>query len=155
MTSAPVLALPYFTKTFVVETNGSGGGIGAVFMQESHPIAYLSKALFPKHQALSTYEKEFIAVVLAVEKWRPYLLGIHFIIKTDHFSSKYLMEQKITSVFQCKWLSKLMGYDYEVCYKKGKQNVVANGLSKVLEAQLLAISISSIHATLLDSVKQS
>ena len=68
-------------------------------MQEAHPIAYLSKALSPKHQALSTYEKEFMAVVLTVEKWRPYLLERHFVIKTDHFSLKYLLEQKITSAF--------------------------------------------------------
>jgi len=73
-----------------------------------------------------------MTVVLAVEKWRPYLLDRHFVIKTDHFSLKYLIEQKITSAFQRKWLSKLMGYDYEDCYKKGKENVVVNGLSRVL-----------------------
>ena len=67
-------------------------GFRAVLMQESHPIAYLSKALSPRHQALSAYEKEFMAVVKAVEKWRPYLLGKHFIIKIDNFSLKYLME---------------------------------------------------------------
>ena len=55
-------------------------------------MAYLSKALSPKHEALSTYEKEFLAVVMAVEKWRPYLLGRHFIIKTDRYSLKYLIE---------------------------------------------------------------
>ena len=71
MVSTPVLALPNFSKSFVVETDASGGGIGAVLMQDAHPIAYLSKALSPKHQQLSTYEKEFLAVVMAVEKWRP------------------------------------------------------------------------------------
>ena len=128
---APVLALSDFTKTFVVEVDASGGGIGAVLMQDSHPLAYMSKALSPKHQAMSTYEKEFMTVVLAAEKWRPYLLGRHFVIKTDHYSLKYLMEQKITTTFQSKWLSKLMGYDYEVSYKKGKENVVANGLFRM------------------------
>ena len=88
MTSAPVLALPNFSKTFVIEADASGLGIGAVLMQEEHPIAYLSKALSSRHQCLSTYEKEVMAVVLAVEKWSPYLLGRHFIIKTDHFSLK-------------------------------------------------------------------
>ena len=69
MVAAPVLSLPDFTKPFVIETDASGEGIRAVLMQEGHPIAYLSKAITPKLQALSTYEKEFMAVVLAVEKW--------------------------------------------------------------------------------------
>ena len=105
--------------------------MGQYFVQEGHPIAYLSKALAPKHQGLSTYKKEFMAVVLAVEKWRPYLLGRHFIIRPDHFSLKYFMEQKITSSFQSKWLGKLIGYDYEICYKKGEDNMVADGLSRI------------------------
>jgi len=155
MLTAPVLALPDFTKTFVVETDAAGEGIGAVLMQDSHPIAYLSKALSPKHQALSTYEKEFMAVVLAVEKWRPYLLGRHFIIKTDHFSLKYLLEQKVTTAFQSKWLSKLMGYDYEICYKKGKENTAADSLSRLPAAQLLTLSFSSVHTSLLEEVKVS
>jgi len=124
-------------------------------MQESHPIAYLRKALSPKHQALYIYEKEFMTMVLVVEKWRPYLLGRHFVIKTDLFSLKYLMEQKIAIAFQGKWLSKLMGFDYEICYRKGKENVVADGLSRVTAAQLLALTVSEVNSELLDQVKQS
>ena len=99
MVSAPILALPNFSLLFIMETDASGIGIGAVLMQQGHPIAYLSKSLAPKHQHLSAYEKEFLAMVLAVEKWRPYLLGKHFIIKTDHFSLKYLVQQKIITPF--------------------------------------------------------
>jgi len=96
-----------------------------------------------------------MAVVLAVEKWRPYLLGRHFIIKTDHFSLKYLLEQKFTTVFQSKWLPKLMGYDYEILYRQDKENVVADGLSRLYGAQLLALALSTIISELLASIKES
>ncbi|KAH9762794.1 hypothetical protein KPL70_000939 [Citrus sinensis] len=62
---------------------------------EGRPISYLSKALSPKNLGLSAYEKEMLAVVFAVQKWRPYLLGKHFKVITDHFSLKYMLEQPL------------------------------------------------------------
>ncbi|GJZ49966.1 transposon ty3-I gag-pol polyprotein [Tanacetum coccineum] len=131
MSQASVLALPDFNKPFTVETDASGMGIRAVLQQGGHPIAYLNKSLSPKHQALSTYEKEFYAVLMALEKWRRYLLDRHFNIKTDHFSLKYLLDQRFTTPFQAKWLPKLLGYDYEISYKKGSENHVADALSRI------------------------
>jgi hypothetical protein len=65
------LALPNFNETFEVETDACDYGVGAVLMQKGHPIAFLSKALGPKNRGLSTYEKECLAILMAVEKWRP------------------------------------------------------------------------------------
>lgn len=100
----PVLALPDFSKQFVIECDASGTGIGAILSQEGHLIAYLSKALAPRHQALSVYDKEMLALVYAVQQWRPYLLGNHFKIFTDHRTIQYFLEQKITTPTQQKWL---------------------------------------------------
>lgn len=108
--SAPVLALPNFSKTFVVETDASNTGIRTVLMQDNHPVCYISRALGPRHQGLSVYEKELLAVVHSVQTWNPYLAHSKFIIRTDQKSLKFLLEQKIIIPFQHMWLSKLMGY---------------------------------------------
>jgi hypothetical protein len=73
LVTAPVLALPNLQKPLLIETDASNKGIGAVIQQDGHPMAYVSKALGPKNQALSTYEKECLAILLAVEHWRQYL----------------------------------------------------------------------------------
>lgn len=62
LSTTPVLALPDFTKTFVIETDTSKKGVGAVLLQDGHPLAYISRALGPKNQMLSTYEKECLAI---------------------------------------------------------------------------------------------
>lgn len=81
--SAPVLALPDFTKTFVIETDTSDKGVGTVLMEEGHPLAFISKALGPRNQAFSTYEKEALAIMIVVDHWRQYLHHGEFVIRTD------------------------------------------------------------------------
>ena len=99
-------------------------------MQKHQPIAFHSQVLKGTALALSTYEKEFLALISVVRKWRPYLVGRPFIIKTDQQSLKYLLHQRIGTPLQQKWLSKLMGYAFVVEYKKGSENVVADALSR-------------------------
>jgi hypothetical protein len=88
--TAPVLALPDFSKTFCIETDACKNGVGVVLLQEGHPLAFISKALGPKTQGLSTYEKEYLAILVAVEQWRPYLLHAKFVIFTDQKSLVHL-----------------------------------------------------------------
>ncbi|BBN67650.1 hypothetical protein Prudu_144S000300 [Prunus dulcis] len=140
MTKAPVLALPDFNKLFIVECDASGSRIGGVLMQEKRPIAFFSHALQGKTLFLSTYEKEMMALVFAVQKWRPYLLGRKFVVRTDQRSLRHLWEQKITTTAQEKWLVKFMGYDFTIEYKKGKENLVADALSRRNASGVAAIS---------------
>ena len=77
-------------------------------MQEQRSIAYFNTVLKGKRLLLSTYEKELMALVLAVKKWQPYFLGRHFVVRTDQCSLKYLWEQRIMTEPQQKWLLKLM-----------------------------------------------
>jgi hypothetical protein len=94
MSSPPLLSLPNFTKAFTLETDACASGIGAVLMQEGHPLAFFSKCLGPKNSAMSIYEKEGLAILEALKKWRHYFLGNKVIIKTDQRSLQYLGSQK-------------------------------------------------------------
>ncbi|KAK8934390.1 hypothetical protein KSP39_PZI015066 [Platanthera zijinensis] len=149
MTSTPVLALPDFTKEFVLETDASEVGIGAVLMQEGRPLAFYSKALAPRTLGLSTYEKEMLAIIHAVAVWRPYLLGRHFTIRTDHQSLKHFLDQRISSPLQQKWVTKLLSYDYEISYRSDKENVVADALSRLPEN-----TVAHISGPLVDSLDE-
>jgi hypothetical protein len=142
VSSAPVLAMPDFSKMFVVECDASSTGFGAVLVQEGHPVAFFSRPIAPRHRALAAYERELIGLVQAVRHWRPYLWGRHFIVKTDHFSLKYLLDQRLATIPQHHWVGKLLGFDFEVEYRSGATNTVADALSRrdTEEGALLAIS---------------
>jgi hypothetical protein len=95
MMSAPVLALSDFTKPFVIECDTSTYGFGAVLVQDGHPIAFYSRPVAPRHRSLAAYERELIGLVQVVRHWRPYLWGRCFTVKTDHYSLKYLLDQRV------------------------------------------------------------
>ncbi|KAL9450635.1 hypothetical protein AB3S75_012375 [Citrus x aurantiifolia] len=131
MVAAPVLHLPDFELEFVIETDASNIGIGAVLMQRGHPISYFSQKLGPRLRVASTYIKELHAIVAAVQKWRQYLLGRFFIIRTDHKSIKELFHQVIQTPEQQAYVRKLLGFHFRIEYKPGSSNKVADALSRV------------------------
>jgi hypothetical protein len=127
----------------VIETDASDVGFGAVLMQYGHPISYLSKPMSGRNIALSTYEKECMAVLLVVEKWRSYLQHQQFIIKTDHRSLLFLTEQKASTKPQQKALLKLMDLNFKIQYKKGSTNSVEDALSRYTDSPVATIQAIS------------
>lgn len=142
MSNTPVLALPNFQLPFTLETDACAYGLGAVLSQQGHPIAYYSKTLGPVNQKLSIYEKEFLAIMMAVDKWRCYLQRGPFIIKTDHKSLCHLDDQILGTELQQKAMTKLMGLQYSFQYKRGVDNIVADALSRMpSSSQFCALSV--------------
>jgi hypothetical protein len=142
MVNTPVLALPDFDRSFSIETDACDTGIGAVLVQDGHPVAYFSKALGVRNQQLSTYEKEFLAVMMAVDKWRAYLQRGPFVILTDHKSLCNLEDQQLDTEVQRRAMSKLVGMQFRFQYKKGAENGAADALSRV--GHLLSANAMSI-----------
>lgn len=141
LVSPSLLQLPDFTKRFIIDCDASGVGFGAVLHQGAGPIAFFSRAVAPHHAKLAAYERELIGLVKAVRHWRPYVWGRSFTIRTNHYSLKFLLDQRLSTIPQHTWVSKLFGYDFEVEFRPGKHNGAADALSRREEsAELHAIS---------------
>lgn len=130
LTQAPILALPNFSKSFEIECDASNVGIGAVLMQEGHPIAYFSEKLKGAALNYSTYDKELYALVRALQTWQHYLLPKEFVIHSDHESLKHLKGQGKLNKRHAKWVEFLEQFPYVIKHKKGKANVAADALSR-------------------------
>jgi hypothetical protein len=100
-----------------------------ILSQKGQPIAYLSNALGPSKRAWSIYSKEMLAIMEVIKTWRPYLLGQKFQIRTNQNSLKFLLEQCIVTPEQQKWVSKLVGFEYEIVYRLGRSDIVADAMS--------------------------
>jgi hypothetical protein len=130
LTHAPLLQLPDFGKTFELECDASGIGIGGVLLQEGKPIAYFSKKLSEPSLNYSTYDKELYALVRVLETWQHYLCPKEFVIHSDHESLKHIRGQAKLNKRYTKWVEFIETFPYIIKHKKGKKNVIAIALSR-------------------------
>jgi hypothetical protein len=126
----------------VVETDACDVGIGAILSQKGHSLAFVSRSLGPRHKGLFVYEKEYLAILLVVQLWRPYLQIAAFMIRTGHKSLVHLTDQRLDTVWQQKAFTKMMGLKYTVVYKKGALNGASNALlhKPVRSSELYSVS---------------
>ena len=137
LTSDPILRLPDPEKPFVLRTDASDYGIGAVLMQEHEgklfPICYASKKLSDTELNYSTIEKECLAVVWGIKRFHMYLYGVRFVPQTDHEPLKYMNSAKFTNNRVMRWAMFSQSYNMKVEAIKGSDNVGADYLSRALE----------------------
>jgi hypothetical protein len=99
-------------------------------MQGGHPIVFERRKLNVSERLYPIYDKEMLGIMHALTKFREYLVGNKFVVKTDHNSLKYFLDQKDLSERQQKWVPKIQAFDFNIEYVKGKRNVVADALSR-------------------------
>ena len=126
---------PDLSQSFVLQTDASERGIGAVLSQygpdgEEHPVAYYSRKLLPREERYAAVEKECLAIKLGVHAFRVYLLGKPFIIQTDHRSLEWFHRLKENNSRLTRWSLALQPYCFIVEHRKGKDNCNADGLSR-------------------------
>ncbi|CAL9132715.1 unnamed protein product, partial [Musa textilis] len=126
----PILALPDFDKVFEVECDASGVGIGAVLVQAQKPLAYFSEKLTDSKKNYSTYDKEFYAIIRALDHWSHYLRPKQFVLHSDHEALKFISGQRKLNSRHAKWVEFLQSFSFVSKYKPGHINVVADALSR-------------------------
>jgi hypothetical protein len=129
LTHASLLQLPDFNKTFELECDASGIGLGGVLLQEGKPVAYFSEKLSGPILNYSTYDKELYALVRTLETWQHYLWPKEFVIHSDHESLKHLCSQGKLNRRHAKWVQFIESFPYVIKHKKGKENIIADALS--------------------------
>ena len=137
LTSSPILRLPVSQegKPFVLRTDASDIGLGAVLLQDFEgegrlPIAYASKKLLPRERNYSVIEKECLGIIWGVEKFRKYLYGVEFLLETDHKPLSYMLTAKVLNPRIMRWAMKLQPYRFRIVAIRGRDNLGADYLSR-------------------------
>ncbi|GJQ93539.1 putative reverse transcriptase domain-containing protein [Tanacetum coccineum] len=136
---APILELPKRNDDFVVYCDASLQGLGSLLMQREKVIAYASRQLKPHKENYTTHDLELGAVVFYLKLWRYYLYGTKCTVFTDHKSLQHILDKKELNMRQRRWLELLADYDCEIRYHPGKENVVADALSRIKPLQVRSL----------------
>ena len=136
LTHAPVLRTPDMSREFLVQTDASQRGLGAVLSQtdengDEHPVAYISRKLTPTEEKYAIMEKECLAIIWAIKQWHVYLYGQKFHVQTDHQAIQWLDRMKSTNNRLTRWSLILQPYHFSVSYRKGSANANADTLSRI------------------------
>ena len=138
--STLVLAYPDPSKEYLLETDASKLGLGAVLSQQSdrryHPIAFGSRALYGVEVNYHSTKLEFLAMKWSIEHFQTYLLGCHFKVCMDNNPLTYFLTSPNMDVMKQRWINELVKYDFSLKYQKWKNNPVANALRGIRKEHL-------------------
>lgn len=146
LTTAPVLINPDFSRKFFIQCDASDFGIGAVLVQlddegNERPVAFMSKKLNSSQRNYSVTEKECLAALEAINRFRCYIELQEFEVITDHASLVWLMKQANLSGRLARWMFKLQAYKFTVSHRKGKENIVPDALSRSFNGEVSELSV--------------
>jgi hypothetical protein len=151
ISTGPTLILPDESLPYTITTDASGFGVGATLSQDHgkglQPIAFLSHKMNPAELNYPTHEQELLAVVHALKEWRHYLHGQPFTVLTDHHSLQHFMTQPHLSRRQVRWAEMMAEFNFTIQYVKGKDNVVADALSRRPDHETVPAVIAAVEAT--------
>ena len=154
--SAPVLAAPDPDLPYVVITDASDFAVGGVLCQDFgnglQPIAFESHKLQAAQLNYAVHEKEMLAIVHCYEKWRHYLEGSKSTCITDHAALRFFQTQPSLTRRQARWMELMSRFDYTIDYRPGKENVVADALSRRVDHRVHAITHTSVDTSLRDAI---
>jgi hypothetical protein len=154
LTNAPILRISYPNVDFLVCTDACKEGLGGVLSQDGFVICYESRKMKEHENNYATHDLELAAIVLALRKWRHYLMGKRFELRTDHNDLEYLFDQPTLNARQSRWLKFLYEYDFDIKHIKGKENKVADALSKrvhELHATTISMYMTDIKGRILEA----
>jgi hypothetical protein len=136
--NAPIMGIDHLNEDFLGCTNACKEGLGGVLSQNGFVICFKSRKLKEHERIYATHDLELEYIVHALKKWRHYLMGNIFELRTDHNGMKYLFDQPTLNARQRRWLEFLCEYDFDINHIKGKENKVVDALNR---------RVNELHAT--------